>query len=97
MEIDPAPLRRESAASSNVRSDAIAGRASYWRTEIQKSAMSSAPRAGMAAGVWMQTNGCGCVPGALQSALTSIVNFKFLAPLDKCKGGDGLWGMMPGG
>jgi hypothetical protein len=51
------PLREELAASSNLRQDAIAGRTSYQRTEIQKSAMSCIPGAGTAGGVWIGLSG----------------------------------------
>jgi hypothetical protein len=42
--------------------------------EIQKSAMSTSPGAGMAGGVWMQTNGCGCAPILVDQAIATPGN-----------------------
>jgi hypothetical protein len=38
------------------------GPGSTYEAEIQKSAISAAPGAGIMFGVWMQMKGCGCAP-----------------------------------
>jgi hypothetical protein len=43
--------------------------------EIQKSAISAAPGAGIAAGVWMQTKGCGCPPNRAAQAIAMPGNW----------------------